>query len=138
MNETNITRYIMLAVSRLKNSVVFRNNVGMGWVGNSKRITRPITVTLQPGDVVISNARPLQAGLCEGSSDLIGWTAKQVTPEMVGKTVAVFTAIEVKKGSGRATAAQLNFISRVRQAGGIAGLARTPDEAAGMISGTLF
>ena len=30
------------------------------------------------------------------SSDLVGWTSVVITPAMVGKTVAVFTAIEVK------------------------------------------
>jgi len=30
------------------------------------------------------------------SSDLVGWTSVVITPEMVGKTVAIFTAIEVK------------------------------------------
>lgn len=105
----------------------------MGWIGRSKKISTPTTTKLLPGDVVIQNGRPLHAGLCEGSSDLIGWTEKIITPEMVGKKVAVFTAIEVKTDSGRASAAQLNFVSRVRQAGGIAGIARSPEEARNLI-----
>lgn len=135
MNETNLTRLVMIAVSALRNTVIFRNNVGMGWVGKSKRISQPITVTLQAGDVIVSNARPLQAGLCEGSSDLIGWSVRTVTPDMVGQKVALFTAIEVKTNDGRVSAEQLNFIHRVREAGGIAGLARSPQEAENLICG---
>lgn len=125
MNETNITRIIMLAISKLTKTTVFRNNTGMGWTGNSMR--KP------DGTVLIHDARPLHAGLCKGSSDLVGWTEKEITPEMVGKKVAVFTAIEIKAARGRATAEQLNFISRVRQAGGIAGIARNPDDAQNLI-----
>lgn len=133
MFETNLQKLIMLGVSQLRTTIVFRNNVGMGWIGKSKRITTPTNAKLMPGDVVIQNGRPLHAGLCEGSSDVIGWTEKTITPDMVGKKVAVFTALEVKTESGRASSAQLNFISRVRQAGGIAGIARSPEEARNLI-----
>ncbi len=86
-----------------------------------------------PGDVVIQNARPLHSGLCQGSSDLIGWTTREVTPDMVGKTVAIFTAVEIKTESGKASAEQLNFIGQVRKCGGIAGIARSPYEAQNLI-----
>ncbi|MGL6040062.1 MAG: hypothetical protein ACRC01_02545 [Deefgea sp.] len=51
------------------------------------------------------NGRPVRFGLGNESSkinatyktgDYIGWTPVLVTPEMVGKTVAVFTSVEVK------------------------------------------
>lgn len=133
MLESNISKLIMLAVSQLGSTVSFRNNVGMGWTGKSKRIASSITVKLNPGDVIIQNARPLHSGLCEGSSDLIGWTTREITPDMVGKKVAVFTAVEIKTLTGRASPEQLNFIERVRQAGGIAGIARSPKEAQNLI-----
>jgi hypothetical protein len=60
--------------------------------------------------------------------DLIGWKTVEITPDMVGMTVAVFTAIEVKD-QGRATPEQRRFISCVQQAGGFAGVARSVDEA---------
>jgi hypothetical protein len=125
MNETNLTKTIMLAVSMLRGTVTFRNNTGMGWTGDSVR--RP------DGSVIIREARPLHAGLCKGSSDLIGWTERVITPDMVGKRVAVFTAVEIKTARGRATVEQLNFIERVRQAGGIAGIARSPEDAQNLI-----
>lgn len=58
------------------------------------------------------------------SSDLIGWRSVIVTPEMVGKRVAIFAARECKKegwhltpGDERAQA-QLRFIEMVVAAGG--------------------
>lgn len=100
---------------------LFRQNVGTGWTGD---ITR-----LKDGSILIKNPRPLQAGLCKGSSDLIGWRSVTVTPEMVGRRVALFLAVEVKGDRGRATPEQRNFIDRVRLDGGLAGVARTVDDA---------
>ncbi len=92
---------------------LFRNNVGMGWIG--KIVTQTsTTITLQ-------HYRPLHAGLCAGSSDLIGWTKRD------GR--AIFTAIEVKAKSGRLTDEQNSFIQAVRGAGGIAGAVKCLTEA---------
>ena len=68
------------------------------------------------------------------SSDLIGITKIVITPDMVGKTVGVFTAIEVKKEAwnpnkkldSRETA-QLAFIKFVLSLGGIAGFCNNVD-----------
>jgi hypothetical protein len=68
-------------------------------------------------------------GLCQGSADLIGLTTVTITPDMVGQTVAVFTAIEVKAPRGRVTPEQAAFLAMVRQAGGRAGIARTIEDA---------
>jgi len=67
-------------------------------------------------------------GLCPGSSDLIGLRQVTITPDMVGQTLAVFTAIEVKD-QGRLTEQQRAFITMVQQAGGMAGVARSVDDA---------
>ncbi len=64
-----------------------------------------------------------------GGSDLIGYRRVTVTPEMVGREMPVFAAIEVKTAKGRATKDQLRFIEHIRNAGGIAGVARSVDEA---------
>lgn len=67
----------------------------------------------------------VHTGLCKGSSDLVGWTTKTVTPDMVGQQIAIFTAIECKKVSkGAATTdGQKDFIAKVLRAGGYAGVA---------------
>lgn len=57
-------------------------------------------------------------GLCVGSSDIIGWTPVVVTPEMVGRQVAIFTAYECKE-EARLTAEQRAFLTIVQAAGGL-------------------
>lgn len=57
------------------------------------------------------------------TSDLIGYTIVTVTPEMVGRELAVFTAIEVKLPGAKVDTrykAQKKFIDQVQANGGIA------------------
>jgi len=54
-----------------------------------------------------------------GGSDLVG----------IHKPTGKFIAVEVKTSKGKPSAAQLNFIEQVRAAGGIAGIARSVQEA---------
>ena len=75
-----------------------------------------------------AQGRLVRYGLCPGSSDLIGLRTITITPDMVGQTLAVFTAIEVKD-RGRATPEQQAFIAMVQAAGGLAGIARSVDDA---------
>lgn len=119
--ETNLTRRIMLALGRIRDVKIFRNNVGTGWQGK--------TVSAPGGGLYIRDPRRLDAGLIAGSSDLIGWTVREITPDMVGKKVAIFTAIEVKTMVGTASGSQLNFLNTVRADGGIAGVVKTEEEA---------
>ncbi len=133
--ESTLVKNLMLCASRLGGRL-FRNNVGMAWApagggGNIVRCApgqRYKSVTICPGDVVVRNARPLHAGLCKGSSDLIGWTRVVVTDQMVGDTVAIFTASEAKGPHGRATKEQGNFIKAVNDNGGIAGVVRSEED----------
>lgn len=102
--EKDIERMLILHASKI-GSTVFKNNVGM--------------YKDQRGNVI-------KYGLCNGSSDLIGWTPIKITPDMVGKRIAVFTAVEVKKdkhGKYKATKEQKAFISAVLNNGGYAGVA---------------
>lgn len=132
MSESRTLQLIRLAVSRT-NARLFRNNVAKGWIGEHKLFRRAKTVEVKPGDVLIRRARRLHSGLCVGSSDLIGWTPTEITADMVGRTLAVFTAIEVKSATGSATKEQENFIERVRAVGGVAGVARSEGDALDLI-----
>ena len=87
---------------------LFRINSGMGWAGNAVR----------KGDIVIiKNPFPLHAAP-EGYPDLSGWTSIVITPDMVGKRVAVWTGEEVK-ATGRLSVAQERFRDIVERMGGI-------------------
>lgn len=115
MNEKSILNDLMLAATAAGNRL-FRNNIAKAWVGKLQKHGN--------GAVTLHNARPLHAGLCVGSSDLIGWTRVKIAPEMVGSTVAVFTAVEVKTGRVAMTAEQAAFMQTVNEAGGIARVER--------------
>lgn len=75
------------------------------------------------------NGRPVQFGLAKGSADLIGWTTRTITADMVGQRVAVFTSIEVKSATGRLRPDQRQWMEAVQAAGGIAGVARSVEDA---------
>jgi hypothetical protein len=77
-----------------------------------------------------ANGRPVQIGLAVGSADLIGWTTRTITPDMVGQQLAVFTSIEVKSATGRLRPEQRQWLEAVQSAGGIAGVARSVEDAA--------
>lgn len=77
-------------------------------------------------------------GLCPGSSDLIGWTPVKIVPEMVGKNIAVFTAVEVKTIKGTVSKEQENFICIVEQSGGMAFVVRSEGQLIKLLVEQLF
>ena len=103
--ETAIQRRIMLALSK-EGCIVWRNETGAAHVGK----------------VIYKKGRMLPFGLCRGSSDIIGLCPR-------GR----FLAVEVKTPTGRATKEQLNFIAQVKAKGGIAGIARSVEDALGLL-----
>jgi hypothetical protein len=111
LSEQRIQQEIRLAISN-GDTRVFRNNTG----------------TLKD-----ANGRPVQFGLCKGSADLIGWTTRTVTQEMVGQRIAVFTSIEVKTPTGRLRPEQQQWLDAVQAAGGIAGVARSVEDAKALV-----
>jgi hypothetical protein len=80
------------------------------------------------------HGRPVQFGLCKGSADLIGWRTITITPEMVGQQVAVFLSIEVKTATGRLRPEQRQWLDAVQSAGGIAGVARSVEDAQSLLA----
>lgn len=63
-----------------------------------------------------------------GASDLIGYVPITVTQEMVGKQMAVFCAVEVKRKGGRVRSEQKQFIDSVISHGGVALSCDDPEE----------
>jgi hypothetical protein len=114
---------------------IFRANVGTGWASSFRPVqtSRPITVSLQPGDVLLRQARPFSSGLPDGFSDLFGFVPVTVTPDMVGKRVAIFAALEVKTRTGRASDKQQAFLRAVNDNGGRAGVVRSADDALAVV-----
>jgi len=123
--EAEVLKRSLLRLSKL-GCTVFRQNTGQAWNGRK--------VSVRGRDVFIEGAQPITMGLVKGSSDVIGWTPVVVTEGMVGQKVAIFTAVEVKREvGGKTSPEQKNFLDRVRQAGGIAGVANSEDAAADVI-----
>lgn len=93
----------------------------------------------QVGALQDLRGRWVQFGLCIGSSDLIGWRSLIITPEMVGRRVAVFAAIESKKSGARTQKERLvkqtAFVNTVLAHGGLAGFAHSVDEANQVLTG---
>lgn len=118
----------MLGVQEFQTRL-FRNQVGKAYVGKVERFSKATDVQVFPGDLVIRNARTVTTGMCPGSSDLIGWTSKTCTPEMLGTKIAVFTAIEAKVPGGKVAAEQRHFVDTVQKAGGIAAISTSSLEA---------
>ena len=138
MAESLLLRNVRLAACRITEASVrlFRNNVGQGWVGRTLRLRPGQTVrtkdghayTTNGGEVLIIDPRPLHAGLVKGSGDAVGWTSLIITPDMVGRRIAVFTSIETKvPDTGRLSPEQRNWHTQVQAAGGYSIIAR--DEA---------
>ena len=124
MSEHTTQQRILLACG--SGSVrLWRNNVGTGWAGQVTKVTpenlQRLAQSIRPGDVVIRQGRPLHAGLCVGSSDLIGYR--------VVDRVAQFVALEVKSPTGRPTAQQIQFIDHINAVGGCAGIVRSVEDA---------
>lgn len=135
-SESSVQRsaWLSLAQRVIARVTLFRANSGKAWMSNlgPKGVHR-----LQDGSVVIQAPRTVALGLAltsgdtvPGLSDLAGWTDVVITPEMVGRRVPVFTAIETKEsGGGRKRDNQINFVQQVQQAGGIAGFASSDRQA---------
>lgn len=107
--ETDLQQRIRLALGTRPDARLFRNNCG----------TLPDPRT----------GRLVTFGLARGSADLIGWRTVTITPDMVGTQLAVFTSIEIKTPTGRIAPAQQHWLATVQGAGGLAGIARSVEDA---------
>lgn len=108
--ETDLQQRIRLALGLLPDLRLWRNNSG--------KLPDPRT------------GRWVQFGVASpGGSDLIGYRTVEITPDMVGRKVAIFTALEIKTATGRATPEQRRFIDHIRAAGGISAIVRTTADA---------
>lgn len=116
MKESARSKRILLRCSRGL-SRLFRNNVGQ---------------------LIDQAGNHVRYGVCNpGGSDLIGWRSIVITPEHVGKTIAQFTALEVKRPGKKPTDDQARFGAMVSNAGGLFAVVHDADEAEGVINSPL-
>lgn len=127
ISEAELLAQIMLACSRGQ-SRLWRTNAGIAWAGKIAEHT--------PRRLVLIDPHPVKLGP-PGFADLNGFTSVTITADMVGSRIAVYSAVEGKVGRRQATAEQAAFIRLVREAGGRAGVARSVEEAVGILSGGL-
>ena len=132
-SESRIQREVMIAASQ-RGYTLWRNNTGRAWQGkridvSGAKVTFPggRTMHIDRG-ILLLNYRPVEFGLCKGSSDLVGLRGFEITAEHVGQKIAQFVAIEIKTKSGGATPEQKHFLRFVGEAGGEAILARDKDD----------
>ena len=120
-SEHEIQNEIRIAVGKEQSATLFRANVGEAWTGTlaSSNLNR----------VVIEDARRFRSGLPIGFPDLFGFRTVTVTPEMVGKKLAVFAFLEGKKPGGRTSKAQEKMHAFLHEAGAVGGVARSAEEA---------
>lgn len=128
-SEAQIQADIRLAVGKhARHARLFRNNRGLFWAG--KVIDRTETT------VTLAFPRQVEAGLVNGASDLIGATQVTITPDMVGQTVAIFTAGEVKRPRVAVPSHQQQFVDFIREFGGFAEVIRSPADALRLVRAT--
>lgn len=106
MNESNLTKRILLALPKIVR--VFRNHVGA--IKDEKGTWHKF-------------------GLMPGSADLVGYAKVKITKNMVGKTIPVFTSLEVKTDKGKQHEAQLKWQAGMVKINAIHGVVRSPDDA---------
>jgi hypothetical protein len=100
MTEAQIQARVLLTLGRRPDVRLFRNNVGAYKDQNG---------TLR------------RFGLLVGSADLIGWVTVN------GR--AIFLSVEIKTSIGKPSSEQETWLRNVRRMGGIAFIARSPEEA---------
>lgn len=121
--ETPLMNRIMLALSK-HGVTVWRNNCGVARYSGDRC---PYCRKPLPGDRVrYGIANP-------GGSDVIGLTPVLITPEHVGRSLPVFTAVEVKRPGVEPNEDQERFLNFVSAQSGIAVAAHSEAEAIGAI-----
>lgn len=106
--EADVNRAIASWARASADVILWRNSRGVAELPNGARITYGVGPN--------------------SAADWIGYQIVQVTPEMVGKRLAIFLAIEAKRQGADPTDDQYKFLSQIQFDGGISGCARSADD----------
>lgn len=127
MSENRIQSEVLRAIGSLPNVRVFRNQVGVGWLG------RIIEHNPKTQTVVLGNAYRVSMGLHVGSADLIGWRERIITPADVGGSLAQFLSVEIKGPRGVTSGEQKTWMQQVNEWGGIAFVTKSAEDATSIL-----
>ena len=97
-----------------KHPMMFDNPQGFCIACSPKKIHK-----LKGSGYKVDDGYPMHFGLQTGSGDKIGWETVEVTPDMVGKKIAIFQSIEIKTEHDRLSKVQRAWNKAVQIAGGI-------------------
>ena len=110
--ETKIQQEIRLGLGTREDVRLFRNQVG--------QLPDP-------------TGRPVQFGLAKGSADLVGWKTVKVTLTWSERTLPCSRLSKSETPNGKPTQYQQAWMAAVENAGGIAGIARSVEDATEII-----
>ena len=119
MRESDIQNSILVALSE-SGAYALRINSGTFW----------------GGEIVAHDGRRLMLehptrinGAPAGTSDILGCSTVTITPDMVGQTVAIMFAVEVKRPGEPVPKHQDRYLALMRARGARAGVARSAEDA---------
>lgn len=118
MKEQSIQNSILIAMGQA-GAYGLRVNSGSFWGGE--------ILSYKDNMLLLKNPTKVQ-GAPAGTSDIVGCKPTLITPQMVGKTIGVFVAIEVKKPTKNAEEHQENYLMMMRSRGAITGVAKSPED----------
>lgn len=125
MKEQGIQNQILTALGS-NGAYGLRVNSGTFWGGK--------VVSNDGRYLVLANPTRIQ-GAIAGTSDIVGCKPIIITPNMVGKKIGVFVAIEVKKPKLNAKEHQAKYLKAMKSYGAIVGVARSPEDAIKILEG---
>ena len=125
MKEQDIQSSILIAMCQA-GAYALRVNSGTFWGGK---------VLAHTGDKLVLQNPTKVMGAPAGTSDIIGCKTITITPEMVGKKIGIFAAVEVKRPGEKPRENQVNFLEVMRRRGAMVGVARSPEDAVRILGG---
>lgn len=129
--ETDIVHRIMLDTSKL-GARLWKNVRGEFFTKPEVYGLIDAAKSLNPTRILKAcrQLRRIKAGLMAAdSSDLIGFRPVLITQDMVGSTLPVFTALEVKTETGAVRKGQSDFCDFIAKNGGFSGICRSTEDA---------
>lgn len=120
-SEQSILHEHLVGLSALDETICWRNNTGQAWQGNQHHAAIGQFVKVEPGMVILREARPVKFGV-KGSADIIG------------STRGIPLAVETKKQGGRQSEDQQRFQRQWERAGGTYILSMSLDDTLTRIS----